>query len=423
MRARAFSTMAASLVLGSCASISEGVVTAIIKNNGEKQDLRKCEVTGSAFNGIRQGMQTDKPKVTKVLVVHGIQKHFPGYSTRFKDKITYELGLDKTSGQHKEIMITREDMRDENGEYENLGVLRISRHLNAERSQELLYYELTWSEIADAGRDSLSFDSSGEYSFQRAEMNQMIKAFVNKTIPDLLAYRGTGQKKINNAVAEASCWIFAGGWSDLPDEGRHICNIKNKEMVDNILKEQHFFVTHSLGSRIVIDTISQTVNVSENLAPKSDIARHLFETLKKKNINVFMLSNQLPLLQIGRDAPEIVGQSEQYCTADKKDYDKRIFEKLNLVAFSDPNDILSYPIPPNYADKHLDSRLCPNIINVNLNITHNKDVFGLNFANPAEAHSGYLEDDRVVGLIADGLSSSNTHPLVKEKCRWIETIE
>ena len=264
---------------------------------------------------------------------------------------------------------------------------------------------------------------SGDYSLPRAKVNHAIKSFMNQTIPDLLAYRGIEQEKIHRAVSESTCWTFAGGWDDLPVKGSHICKLDAHDKIDNILNEDHFFVSHSLGSRIVIDTLSQTVDIVEDLAPTSDVAQKLFHTLQHKEMNLFMLSNQLPLLQIGQKKPDITENIEAYCTAAEKKYAQRIFQKLNLVAFSDPNDILSYPVPPYYADYHIDSRLCPNIINVNLNVTHNKKLFGVNFANPAEAHSGYLEDDRIIAMIADGLSREKSHPLVKEKCRWIETIK
>ena len=415
------SILIGSSLLSGCASIAEGVTTAFL-NQDDVIDTRKCEVTGTPFNGIRQGLNK-KPQVTKLLVVHGIQKHLPGYSTRFREKITYELGLNKISKSHKEIIIIDAKILDEAGKPEPLGILRITRHTNQDETKELLYYELTWSQISDPGRDSLLFDVSGEYSFKRAELNHLIKEFVNKTIPDLLAYRGISQVKINRSVSEATCWTFAGGWKDLPESGQHFCNISQNQTIDKILDEQHFYVTHSLGSRIVIDTISDTVDLSSNLANESQITKNVFNALKQKEMNVFMLSNQLPLLQIGQADPEIINSVAQYCPINAEKKQERIFKKLNLVAFSDPNDILSYPIPPNYADHKIDSRLCPNIINVNLNITPAKEALGLSFANPIAAHSGYLEDDRVIALIADGLSREASNPLIKEKCRWIETID
>lgn len=37
------------------------------------------------------------------------------------------------------------------------------------------------------------------------------------------------------------------------------------------------------------------------------------EALKNKKIPIFMLSNQLPMLQLGRELPEVAGQNASYC--------------------------------------------------------------------------------------------------------------
>jgi hypothetical protein len=56
--------------------------------------------------------------------------------------------------------------------------------------------------------------------------------------------------------------------------------------------------------------------------------------------------------------------------------------------FSDPNDLLSYPIPDAVVRSHVDSRLCPKQINVTINIASVRSVLDLGeFANsPRGAH-------------------------------------
>ena len=117
-------------------------------------------------------------------------------------------------------------------------------------------------------------------------------------------------------------------------------------------------------------------------------------------------------MQLGLDKPKITGEFNAYCVPNGRKYESRVFKKLNLIAFSDPNDILSYPIPPNYAERYLDSRLCSNIINVDINVSEVKNVFGVEFANPGTAHSGYKSDDRVIGIVADGISRNQGNELV-----------
>ena len=121
------------------------------------------------------------------------------------------------------------------------------------------------------------------------------------------------------------------------------------------------------------------------------------QALQNKRIPIFMLSNQLPMLQLGRELPEVAGQEASYCDPKGANYKKRMLSETEIIAFSDPNDLLSYGIPPGFAEKYIDSRLCARITNVNINIAKIMDAFGMtDLANPMQAHVGYDTDDRVV---------------------------
>ncbi|WP_306306168.1 hypothetical protein [Methylomonas koyamae] len=95
-----------------------------------------------------------------------------------------------------------------------------------------------------------------------------------------------------------------------------------------------------------------------------------------------------------------------------------------MIAFSDPNDLLSYAIPHDFVNKYLDSRLCINVTNININVARVYDAFGLGkLANPMDAHIGYDTDERVVAMIAKGIANDQTAPVVNERCHWIQTID
>jgi hypothetical protein len=148
------------------------------------------------------------------------------------------------------------------------------------------------------------------------------------------------------------------------------------------------------------------------------------EILQNKHVQIFMLSNQLPMLQVGRELPEVTGQKADYCSVGSPKYSSRMFNETSIIAFSDPNDLLSYAIPHDFSTKYLDSRLCANVTNININIAKVVDAFGIGkIANPMEAHIGYLKDDRVIALIAKGIGNAHTAPLVKERCEWTETLD
>jgi hypothetical protein len=97
-----------------------------------------------------------------------------------------------------------------------------------------------------------------------------------------------------------------------------------------------------------------------------------------------------------------------------------VFAESKIIAVSDPNDILSWSVPPGYEDQYIDSRMCPVMINVIINIAQVKNFLGVELAAPGEAHRGYDNDDRVVKMIARGLGKPRSDPLIQERCEWME---
>ena len=97
-----------------------------------------------------------------------------------------------------------------------------------------------------------------------------------------------------------------------------------------------------------------------------------------------------------------------------------MFSKSNIIAFSDPNDILSWSLPPGYEDQYMDSRMCPVLTNVIINVAEVKNFLGVEIAAAGEAHRGYDNDERVVKMMAFGMSDSEADPLVRERCEWME---
>ncbi|WP_435640958.1 hypothetical protein [Micavibrio aeruginosavorus] len=243
---------------------------------------------------------------------------------------------------------------------------------------------------------------------------------MNATVPDLLVYEGEKKGLIDKSIGQSVCWSFKSTWDDLPDAGAHYCDVYDNKIANNIKQDDFFIVTHSLGSRITIDTLNRFAADREHCEECKKLDG-LNATLQNETITVFMLANQLPLLQVGQKQPTITGVTGEYCMPDGAHYNERLIGKVRIVAFNDPNDILSYPIPPDYADKYIDSRFCPEIVNVDINVAQPKDLFGVTeLANPLEAHVGYLDDDRVSALITNGLDRSHMNPLITERCNWTE---
>ena len=212
--------------------------------------------------------------------------------------------------------------------------------------------------------------------------------------------------------------MTSSNWQDLPTNSNALCRSSTAAAIND---DQYAFFSHSLGSRITIDGMQR---INSILGSDDSQYMSIKDALRKKIMPIYMMSNQLPMLQLGRKIPDVSGQEDRYCRVGGDKYSQRMLTKTPIIAFSDPNDLLSYAIPQGFVEKYLDSRLCIDVINININVAFVYDVFGLGkLANPMEAHIGYDMDDRVVALIAKGIGNNETAKIVNERCRWIETID
>ncbi|SJM96242.1 hypothetical protein [Crenothrix polyspora] len=397
--------------LSGCASFGKSIVETVLEKQ-RSEDTRVCEIWGKAFAGLAPHLDSRHGKM-KVLMIHGVGDHLPGYATEFLEKLGRELNLPVMSSQQKNITLT-----DRNDTRKNLGNLKISRLLSKDRNKELLFYELTWSAITARQKEVLAYDNSGEYSFRRAAINDMMKKFSNDTGPDPIIYLGESRSDILKSFTQSFCWMTKSRWDSLPTGISAACSFNDDGAADNIRNDQYAIVSHSLGSRITIDGMQRIATI----LPDRDA--DFREALQNKEIPIYMMSNQLPMLQLGRKLPDISDQKAAYCQTNGAKYPLRMLKKTPIIAFSDPNDLLSYAIPQGFTEKYMDSRLCIDVTNVNINVASIFDAFGLGkLANPLSAHVGYGKDDRVIALIAKGIGNVRTSKLIKERCSWTELVD
>jgi len=401
-----------------CASFGKGVVEGLLEN-AEKEDLRACRIWSKGFKGINASIDKTEGK-TKILMVHGVGHHLPGYSTLLIENLMKALEMPVISLPQKNLTLA-----DPDAPSTNLGNLRLTRLFSKDKKRELLFYELTWSSISKIDKEILAYDNSGEQTFRRAEWNAKLKKFSNDAIADPMIYLGEKQEAIQKSVGQSYCWMISHAWDDFPSETHKPCGLTAPRLFENAKKDDFIFISHSLGSRITIDALQRITRLlnDKSVQTKFPQVEKLHHAMQNKEITIFMLSNQLPLLQLGRKLPDILNKEEDYCRPNGIYYEDRLANETHIVAFSDPNDFLSYTIPVGYRNKYLDSRMCAEISNISLNIAYVVDVFGFSeFASPLEAHTGYDHDERVIALMAHGLSDHDISPMIKERCEWVEVI-
>ena len=410
------------LFLAACSGFAKGVTEALLESS-ERKDTRQCHIEGPPSVGLVHLLEAqnqgslDGTHDLKVLSVHGIGEHIPGYSGRLTENLMPALGLPIKTNTRKEIVLWEPAVSDD-----PVGRLSVELYMSPDRARRLVFYELTWSEVFDEERRSLAFDNSTEYAFRRTELNGFLKQFFNDRVPDVFIYLSKARAKIFASVQQSFCWMTSGDWEDLPNQASERCKLRNEERVRFAQQDDFAFITHSLGSRIAIDVLQDETGLVYR--PEGYISEALADVFRERELPIYMLANQLPLIGLSIEPLSVQEQTDAYCSPEGALADQRALKKLSIYAFSDPNDLLSYPIPPNLARRYVDSRLCPSVTNISINVTQPINFFGISeVANPAAAHSDYDHDERVIEIIAHGVGQAGVSPLLEESCSWIKTVE
>lgn len=399
-------------LLTACAAFERQIAKDLIPTH--ETVLNRCEIEGFDYPGLDAGLA--QPQILKVLMIHGVGIHHPGYSRRLQQNIANNTGLDVRSRVAKNIHLL-----DPSDHHTPIGNLRITFWENRDGSKKMLFYELTWSPITTPDKQIIAFDTTEQYSKFRVPFNNMMKVFLDDTLPDPLVYLVDKNDLILNSSKQALCWMLKTNWKNIPDNRAEVCHQSLSQEIDGLADQNLLFVTHSLGSQILMDTIVSVADrVSEADRTKlTPVLQAGLQRLKNRELTLFMLANQLPILQIGRPLPRVHNQIDTYCSAGGAKYRQRIFKGLNIVAFSDPNDLLSYAIPQTFADKYIDSRICPLVTNVSVNVAPEIAAFGLGIVNPVEAHTAYDNNPKVINLMAHGTENFNHDKALDNQCHFV----
>lgn len=426
-----------SVAFAGCSSFGKGVTKAILEETKKEPDAKAglCEITGQGYTGLREafaGATPENPKTLRMLIIHGIGEHLPGYSSRYQRRLALRLGMTMVEPIEKTIVLrgaplqsptpSAPPVRGRNAAAaapatitrEELGALKISRYTD-DKGKSLLTFEVTWSPITNEERKILVFDQLTATAKTRATLNSTLKVFMNEGFADPLAYYGPKGEKIRDSFVQSMCWATTNTWEQYPDTFDGRCEWAAKD-TGIVARDAFVISSHSLGSRIAWDAMeSLGVLSSKQRAPDSTLA-----AFPGKSLHFFMLSNQLPLLQIGRPVPQMTGVGSTYCGENAPKANERWFKEVKLVAFSDPNDLFTYEIPAAFMQSNFDSRMCADTTNISIKVAKEIDLAVSTFASPEVAHTKYEDDDRVLDLMAGGIASDIALP---EGCDWLKFPE
>lgn len=256
-------------------------------------------------------------------------------------------------------------------------------------SLEMRY--LVWSPLTDPAKEAIKLDNNDNYT--RADFNKGFKrGLINDCFSDAVVYSGTAGDPVRGWVRSEVCDALGGTY--LSAGG---CSFN-----ENKPRRKTIFVAESLGSKILSDALISIWDLSTD-SNKAQLKRRMTDVQM-----VFLLANQIPLLSAatysnGSSAlkstePSLSPLVEIFARVRSPEKGRSLTagptSQLKFVAFSDPNDLLSYPL---LGGKHTPAGI--SIANV---IVSNDTTYFGKIERPDTAHCGYILNPVVLGAIFDG---------------------
>lgn len=298
-----------------------------------------------------------------------------------------------------------------NGEIKRYGPIDsgglIERYSFVASGKQITADMIVWSPLLHGLRRNLCFDSKRDadpdvtaacdvaatYPYPRAKLNETMKSHImNACLTDALIYAGSFGAFIRASLRDGLASVLG---DEAPLEG------------DGLV-----FISESLGSKVLYDVLTQILN--EEGVKANKVAEKLRATRQ-----FYMFANQLPILDLTaisapekdvrvRGAPRTSFENlVQRVLIERAKTPKpaagpsgMVFDSLHVVAFTDPNDLLSYRMPQWYFGGREDV-LITNVLTSNSPI-----LFGL-VENPAPAHTGYRENPDAMTLLICGRTPSS----------------
>lgn len=331
-----------------------------------------------AFCGISQSLATHTP--ARVLVVHGMGLHDRAYAANFEMDIASRLGVTGGSCTIRPRKVV--NPRDRHGNY---GVIDVCTFTAG--SDSVAFYVWTWSSLTKPFKDAqVKYDVDHPDGFRLVGNKYLKKNVISLSLADAVLYAGRFKEHMRYGAEQALCIAMTdGGTDDRP------CTFDEAAALP---RHDFYIVTHSLGSMMVFDALRSRRGVAEAVGSRLKLFA--------------MLANQWPLLELStfeesREAiasntavaPSIVALSDMVGG-------RRAGEsQLPIVAFTDPNDLLSFRIPDYWramVPEQVASRA--SFTNIVSSTTHGSILWLA--ANPARAHTSYWRDGTVLKKLTHG---------------------
>lgn len=395
--------------------------------------------------GLRKALTDSPMHPVRVLVVHGMIQNEPDYSQKFQQSLSEKLGL---------VLGTRSSVDHLNRGYKlavfsgpqpfeppiKRSEIRKTTWVDSENPtrERLVFYELLWAPLRDdLKKEFLScFESrsltEGCNPLTASKRNGDTRALVNGYLKDDILVNGFADAMVvlsplgdvlRDDVSLAMCVIAAdvltgNGFPVRPPSGQR-CDLLTVapdreawQRADTALQQTKFIsVTHSLGSFLVLDTQQRyaasksTFDISNEMT--DEIRRDLFLFWMTDQSTVFMMANQIGLLQLARltaacnpDAGRNTCPNRFLSTIEEKFKEDAHSQLRTFVAFNDVNDLLGFELQPYLSEMSVFGPL--------INVSVRNPAFSIPwiFKSPKGAHTHHFENPAIIETVVEGLDLS-----------------
>lgn len=356
-----------------------------------------------------------------ILIVHGIGVHPDDYSSQLQTGIAKRLGMAEKTESYEKFDILLDD-------YKVAKLIR--REFESKENKKLYFVEMNWSYGTTPIKEHFlnvdpnnKFLEKGDLQKNRLKLNSLGKRMVNEKFSDAIIYSGSFKTYLQYAVSQTICWTLTKQESTKANNFK--CDFSHNTSNNDIV-----LISASLGSAMVFDTVTKYQPTS--LPGEKSLSE---EKLKKfndsmlefaaKTSHIFMMANQLPLIgltELGKPKGSKwpANSNKDLCEVSKSGELKTGFTEfirirntwikngntppqLQVVAFNDPNDLLTYEI----TQKFKDSCKCKNVNFVNATVTNASTGYFFVLANPISAHVDFDINDEFFDLVVNGYSEKH----------------
>jgi hypothetical protein len=368
--------------------------------------------------GVAEVLSQKDVKEVDILLIHGMCTHGRKWVVEANNTLRQQLGF---PADLSEKTLNPPDLIKDDTE----SFMEVYSETATMFGKTLRTHAVVWSPATAPWKRRLCYDGQNndggdklcpqDPTFQpnRSLLNGLFKkTLLNDCLTDAMIYVGEARPTIRKQMAEAVLTALG-----------HQSNVKTLAALREAAKAEAtpiFIITDSLGSKIFYDTLWKMSHDNEN----EGVVNAIFG----RTIQMYMQANQIPILSLAAPIDKITlspGANDDVQPSAAAPRDELGIDTLgallrqyratkgarikpllqlrpdfgeiaDVVAFTDPNDLLSYFLKGSDGRLRLDYRV------VDVLVSNSPTIFGL-FENPFAAHIAYSNNGDVQQVIACGL--------------------